>query len=1160
MNCNKCNNIKRHCSCAVYISKTKIESDRAGRDGESAYEIAIRLGKIPANWTEDQYLDSLQGDHGNDGLPGPQGPPGPKGDTGSSGLTGPVGPPGPPGQSADIDWEQVQEEIDNRVDDKVQDIIDMIEDGDISAVDRNQLKVIIDSINKDHPRILDLINLYGLGTSFSTPYNNAYNALMIYIEPYLDGSQTVVTDPVEFAGKFEDYYEAKAAIEIECINRARLNELQAEETKELLDTITNFWNVQIYPSEGVIVAGTIAVGTPTYNNAGLTGVTENGQDSVRLWAGAPYANRQTAPVQIRNNGKFWLGTATSGLDFGITTANALTVKGLILQDGGGNSGGVPVNRGEYDPLAIYYYGNQVRYNGSVWVYMNTTSGNGGVPSEVNTNWELLITAGQNTFRSRVFKISSTQPATPTGGSYASPYPTDTTWTDEPGKSTDPGDKLWVTSRIFTQDGQPPQESAWKVPVEAADSTEIDYEWCHINTSNIAAIGIPSDDGSGRTVAPENWSNDSEGAYFWAIRRLVGGSWSQWSVVRTRGEDGSNGSDGQDGSDGANGDWVEVRFAVNGSVSEPPDLNNGSRNPIGWTTNIPPDYDPLTISYVWKTYAKIDGVNPTQLKEAWSTPVRDNGARGVDGTNGTNGVDGETKFLAMAFRRSATDLSSDVPVGGSFASPVPTTSGWVRTMPSGTDPIWVTTRFFSNKSGESDASWSNPRIMMDTELVDFEFSDSTSSNPGTPSNPQNGADWKDDPVLLSGPMLWIAVRYKQNISSAWGDWAVTNTKGPKGDPGEAGTPPVVFDRGDYNPSATYVGDSTRIDLVHYNNGTNSLVYIARSDAPDGSFSGIVPTNEDYWNPTGIQADSLFTRVLAATTAHIDTLTAKRVLVVNETNNLRYTVGHISTVSESVSDPTRDTVKFDKFGQRSYHATGRVSRFTGIVNNFTFPFNSGTKTLNGDVTIVFKDEVNSPVLYFIDQSTSGIQYVTITDNTSWYSNNLRLISHTAFNHISPTDPDAEAKFETALNAGGTPNDLVKSFLNGRIDYGFMGGSVWINRPTTAWQRVITGSSSSITYVTTNNGSSPVPNGWYVVGNDLGGVRVNSVTNDPNSGSNTWPAYMDVNMTFTFCYLTSGVVTNSASPIVTVRIATTSPGAMGTILNTNKDSQYTEDFVEI
>ena len=71
MNCNKCNNIKRHCSCNVYITKTKIESDRAGRDGESAYEIAIRLGKIPANWTEEQYLDSLQGDHSNDGLPGP---------------------------------------------------------------------------------------------------------------------------------------------------------------------------------------------------------------------------------------------------------------------------------------------------------------------------------------------------------------------------------------------------------------------------------------------------------------------------------------------------------------------------------------------------------------------------------------------------------------------------------------------------------------------------------------------------------------------------------------------------------------------------------------------------------------------------------------------------------------------------------------------------------------------------------------------------------------------------------------------------------------------------------------------------------------------------------------------------------------------------------
>lgn len=1060
MNCNKCNNIKKYCSCNVYIAKTKIVSDRAGRDGESAYELAIRLGKIPASWTEEQYLDSLQGNHGNDGLPGPIGPKGDKGDLGDQGSPGPIGPPGPPGSSADIDWEQVQEEIDDRVDDKVQEIIDMIEDGDISSVDRNQLKVIIDGINKDHPRILDLINLYELGTSFSTPYNNAYSALMTFIAPYLDGTITVVTNPDEFSEKFEDYYEAKAAIEIECINRARLNELQALETKELLDTITNFWNVQIFPDEGVIVAGTLAVGTPTYNNAGVTGVTENGQDSVRFWAGSTYANRQNAPFQVHNNGNIKVGTNSSGFDFGITSPGVFTLKGTLFQDGGGNSGAVPVFRGDYDPGATYWFGNQVRYAGSVWQYVNATQGNGGAPSELNANWELIIQAGQGVFVSHVFKIAATQPATPIGGSFASPLPSPLDgWTDYPTQVTDPGDKLWTTSRIFTETGSAPQESAWKTPYEAADSSEVDYEWCHINTTNIAAIGTP-------TTNPENWSSDSVGAYFWAVRRLVGGAWTAWSVVRIRGENGTNGTDGSNGSPGSNGDWYEVRYAVNGSVSTPPVLNTGSRNPPGWTTSIPPEYDPNSIMYVWKTMALIDGNNSSALKGTWSSPVRDNGARGADGTNGTNGVDGSTKFMATAFRRSTADLSSEVPIGGSFASPIPTTSGWTKNLPvNSPEPVWMTTRYFSNKSGESDASWSNPRLLVDTSLNDFEYSDSTSASPGTPSVPQNGANWENDPKDLSGEVVWMAMRYKQNVTSAWGDWAVTRIKGEKGDPGDGSNPPVVIDRGDYNASATYVGNPNRIDMVHYNTGTASFVFYTRVDAPGGSFSGISPTNTAYWNPTGIQADSIYTQVLGATTASINTLGVERVFVKDGVNVARTTVNMQSPNSGS-NDPTKSSA-FDIAGLRQYHSNGRIAMYMGLVSGFTYSTGSGTATLNGWGIVVFNDDSSSTVFSVFDGNVSGAGWRYTTGTTyvglSWMP---RASTNTSFSRS-----DSDTYISGILSTNNS------SVIGNRIESG-----VYYTELQASLSGFRADTGSDIYYVqNTSSGIIPanyIADGWYLI----------------------------------------------------------------------------------
>lgn len=68
-----------------------IQENVSGRDGLSAYEIAIKEGKIPYDWSESEFIDSLKGEQGEQGLQGE------KGDIGPQGIVGPTGPQGPAG-------------------------------------------------------------------------------------------------------------------------------------------------------------------------------------------------------------------------------------------------------------------------------------------------------------------------------------------------------------------------------------------------------------------------------------------------------------------------------------------------------------------------------------------------------------------------------------------------------------------------------------------------------------------------------------------------------------------------------------------------------------------------------------------------------------------------------------------------------------------------------------------------------------------------------------------------------------------------------------------------------------------------------------------------------------------------------------------------------
>lgn len=70
--------------------------------------------------------------------------------------------------------------------------------------------------------------------------------------------------------------------------------------------------------------------------------------------------------------------------------------------------------------------------------------------------------------STVFMYSSSNPGSPTGGSYDSPVPSG--WED--GVPENGVGKLWFSQRKFTMDGLDPQDAFWSIPVEATSSSTL----------------------------------------------------------------------------------------------------------------------------------------------------------------------------------------------------------------------------------------------------------------------------------------------------------------------------------------------------------------------------------------------------------------------------------------------------------------------------------------------------------------------------------------------------------------------------------------------------------------------------------------------------------------------------------------------------------------
>ena len=128
-------------------------------------------------------------------------------------------------------------------------------------------------------------------------------------------------------------------------------------------------------------------------------------------------------------------------------------------------------------------------------------------------------------------------------------------------------------------------------------------------------------------------------------------------------------------------------------------------PSGWYISIPSGTDPI---YEATFQFSISGDTGTVTAGTWSTPV-------VIAENGTDGTDGLSTFTFAVHKRASSAPSA--PSGGSYnftTNTITAPSGWSEAIPSGTDPVYISTTKaqISGATGtDSSLSWTAPVLFV-----------------------------------------------------------------------------------------------------------------------------------------------------------------------------------------------------------------------------------------------------------------------------------------------------------------------------------------------------------------------------------------------------------------------------------------------------------------
>lgn len=631
------------------------------------------------------------------------------------------------------------------------------------------------------------------------------------------------------------------------------------------------------------------------------------------------------------------------LDFNSAGDGKLRIKGTIVQSQSGQESYIGCYRGEYNASYTYYNGDEVTFtkdgNTSTYRMFSDTPVKGIEPT--NTLYWQVVAQGSKGADGTSVKIK--------GQAYAH-YKTAQEWTQDRSKPVVLIDKYTQTSGGTTEDKYCVVKKLGRPFAGAAEG------WMTVYAEEGDAYIMNSDDEAlnGCMYVPQTdkWQN----------------------VGRIKGDKGDTGQEG------AAGKFTELRYAKNGSTTTPPALSKSRLNPSGWTTEVP---TVASLEYLWQTTAVKSGDGKTLLSQ-WSNPVRVTPYNGVDGQDGADGKDG-TNGRGI---RSVTEY-----YGVSQNSKVRPTVWSVSTVPTLSEInkyLWNYERIFYT-DGSSVTTTAvvigcygdkGRGIVSITEMYL-----ATNLSTGVTKNTIGWSSSVQD-ISASRPYLYNyeIIKYTDDTTEETdvaliGRWGAD---GSDGQDGRDGVSAASVYRGEYSSTKRYYGNSFRVDIVKY----NSAYYISRVDAPNGSggFTGVAPTNTNYWNAYGASFESVATSLLLAELANIAGFIFRN-------NRLESQTLSDGSTTDGATSKTPMVFLNGLTGQVSFAGGKVVFNSDGTVNigNGKFTVDKNGNTTMNNVTMN-NITANSGTFQGKINANNGIQFPcqSLRGNTGTIKNNVTFVT--------------------------------------------------------------------------------------------------------------------------------------------------------------------------
>lgn len=493
------------------------------------------------------------------------------------------------------------------------------------------------------------------------------------------------------------------------------------------------------------------------------------------------------------------------------------------------------------------------------------------------------------------------------------------------------------------------------------------------------------------TASSNTSNDS----------IPSSEWATPVILAQNGQDGAPGTDGTNGLNTAS-IFLYKRAATDTGLTKPTAnltytfaTGEISGNLAGWSRTIPAsDGNPC---FSIQATAVSSEATDTILPSEWSSIVKlvEDGAPGQNGTDGKDGTDGTNTAIVYLYKRDATsatiDWTTTLTYNFTTKKLVTVPSGWSSTIPSGTDPLYVTAATAASAENTDTITpdeWATPVILAQNGQDGSDGTDGVSItavlNYYLATDVSTGVTRQTDgwtpniqTISPDKPYLWNYEEVKySNTLSTYTDPCIIGTYGAQGEQGSSGvgiTSIVEYyalSTTTTRPTTGWSTDLPSMDATNRYLWNYSVITYTNGDT-SGSVTDalIIGVYGDSVLSVEIQADNgtLFNAKATSTTLSADVYLGVKQLTVSATG--------------VVKDGAATMGQLNWFAKERFTGNGTSTTFDlglDILNATTSP--KVEVTVNGtttDFTVVDKDTIRfntAPA----DESIVLIQYLTSTSD--------------------------------------------------------------------------------------------------------------------------------------------------------------------------------------